>query len=77
MSAFFQEVRFAVRQIRKAPGFSLIVILTMAIGIGANTAMFTVMDAVVLRPLALPDLHRVVVLTEQRADLVICFTCSA
>ncbi len=68
MVTLLHELRFALRQIRKSPGFAATVILTMAIGIGANTAMFTVMDAVVLRPLALPDLQRVVTVTEERSD---------
>jgi predicted permease len=51
MSGFMQDLRFAVRQMGKLPGFSAIVILTMALGIGANSAIFSVLDSVLLKPL--------------------------
>jgi predicted permease len=60
----WNDLKFAVRQLRKAPAFALTAILTLAIGIGANTAIFSVMDAIVLRPLAVPDLNRVVTMYE-------------
>jgi putative ABC transport system permease protein len=66
MHAFLQEIRFAFRQITKSPGFSITIILTLAIGIGANTAMFSIMDAVIFRPLAVPDLNRLVLVAERR-----------
>src|SRR5260221_603144 len=50
-----QQFRLAVRSLRKTPGFTLGAMLTMAVGIGANTALFSVFDRLVLRPVALPD----------------------
>src|SRR5271170_7008193 len=54
---FFQDLKFAVRQLRSAWGFAALAVLTLAFGIGANTAMFTVVENVLLRPLpyAHPD----------------------
>ena len=61
-----QDLKYAVRQLLKSPGFTVAAVLTLAIGIGANTAGFSIMDAVVLRPLAVPDLNQVVVVYEQK-----------
>jgi len=60
------DLKYALRQLRKSPGFALTAIATLAIGIGVNTAAFSVMDAMVLRPMAVPDLHRVVTVNEDR-----------
>jgi predicted permease len=63
------DIRFAARSLRRAPGFTAAVILTLALGIGANTAIFSVLNGVVLRPLDFPDPDRLVELCEEHESV--------
>ena len=62
MAIFFQDLRYGVRQLRQMPVFALVAILTLALGIGVNTAVFSVINAIMLRSLPVPDPQRLVML---------------
>lgn len=69
MGTLWQDARYGLRMLAKNPGFTVIVLVILAVGIGANTAVFSVVNAVMLRPLPYEDSHRIVVIREQGLPL--------
>ncbi len=64
MLNFLKDLRYSLRTLRKAPGFSIVAVMVLALGIGANTAIFSVVNSVVLRPLTFPGADRLVLIFE-------------
>src|SRR5271170_6239248 len=60
MLSMFHDLRFALRQLRKTPGMAVLAVLTLALGIGANAAIFTVIESVLLRPLPYANSDRLI-----------------
>src|SRR5688500_539349 len=64
MPSFLADLRFAIRSLRRAPGFLIVTVLALALGIGATTSIFSVVYGVLLRPLPYPDAERIVELRQ-------------
>ena len=62
MSTLINDIKYAFRQLSKNPGFTTVAVLTLALGIGANTALFSVVHSVLLSPLPFPEAHRIMFL---------------
>jgi predicted permease len=69
MQKILFDLRFAIRQLAKAPGFTVTAVLMLAFGIGATTAIFSIVEAVLLRPLPFPDSEGVMVLSDRLAGI--------
>ena len=65
LEAFWRDCRYGARSLRKSPGFTLVAVLTLALGTGATTAIFSVMNAVMFRPLPYPEAERLVYVGQQ------------
>ena len=65
VEGLFADLRFAARLLRKSPGFTCVVVLTLALGIGVNTAIFSVLNGWLLRPLPVPDPEQIMILAAQ------------
>ena len=65
MDSWIHDIGYALRNLLRAPGFALVVVLTLALGIGGNTAIFAIVNGVLLKPLAYPAPEELVLVTSQ------------
>src|SRR5262245_45471158 len=77
LESLFRDVRFSLRSIRRTPAVTLAVIATLAIGIGANTAIFSVVNGIMLKPLPYPDPERLITLSHSALGMNVADVASA